>query len=204
MPTPFFNRRVELAAAIARDILRKSPTTKAQEAKECFSCGRHFIKGDGRFCRPHCRASFDDGGRPFGAPPDYVNPSIRWNVLIAGVTPSCTRCGAICVEIARDNKRQPYCCSRCRDERPKDCVVCGKNLNGLGRKGPYCSAGCIQKGVKNPRKAPLRPNAVLSSQKPLFHGHSEGHFENAIAPGGLERSRRTRRPRSAVRAEAAP
>jgi hypothetical protein len=60
-------KRPRLAAAIERDLLRSAP--KPQSAPPCFTCGRSYSRGDGRFCHPRCRSAFD-AGAPAYEPPD--------------------------------------------------------------------------------------------------------------------------------------
>jgi hypothetical protein len=63
----------------------------------------------------------------------FPDPSKLFFVIAGGPLRDCMRCGGW----------------RCRDDKPKDCAICGKGLNASGRRGPYCSDTCAHA----PRKA---------------------------------------------------
>jgi hypothetical protein len=49
---------------LARQLLDWKPLARV-DAPECFTCGRGYHRGDGRFCSPRCRHGFDDGFSPY-------------------------------------------------------------------------------------------------------------------------------------------
>ena len=72
-----------LARALFRD---RAPSSKPP-APTCFTCGRSYWRGDGRFCSARCREAFDAGFPPYD--PSYAektNP--RWYSLPIGDTAS--------------------------------------------------------------------------------------------------------------------
>jgi hypothetical protein len=139
-----------LALAIQRDLLNDDRPSISNVA-ECFMCGRAYTPkpqtGDdsNRFCSAHCREAFDAGmprnvDLPTAA--DWIGRDLSRCIQIAGPPiPRCDRCGGLCVELYR-KQGKVFCHWRCRDDKPRDCVVCGRNLYNLGRKGPYCSDTC--------------------------------------------------------------
>jgi hypothetical protein len=74
-----------LAAAIERDILRTRPVST--EAPTCFTCGRSFAKGDGRFCSTRCRAAFDNGFPPYEVTSCAPKVALGWKVIAGAATP---------------------------------------------------------------------------------------------------------------------
>jgi hypothetical protein len=68
--------KLALAGAIARDILAYQ--RPVAEAPECFSCGRSYSRGDGRFCTPKCREAYDGGS------PRYETAKARYSLPLRG------------------------------------------------------------------------------------------------------------------------
>ena len=69
---------------ITASLLREpAKPTRDVQVQACFSCGRTYSTGDGRFCHPRCRQWFDDGDPPYDHRyPDKSNP--RWYSLPMG------------------------------------------------------------------------------------------------------------------------
>jgi hypothetical protein len=64
-PTFYISDKV-YASALKRDRGREAKQAAENAGShECFTCGRSFIQGDGRFCSTECRASFNAGLPPF-------------------------------------------------------------------------------------------------------------------------------------------
>jgi hypothetical protein len=157
-----------LAKAIQRDLL-KDDRPSSSKSVECFLCGRPYTPkpqtGDdsNRFCSPPCREAFVVGmprSADLPTAANWVGRDLSRSIQIAGPTiPRCDRCGGLCVELHR-KQGKAFCHWRCRDDKPRDCVVCGKNLYHLGRKGPYCSDTC----ANAPRSKKTRSRAF--SAKP--------------------------------------
>ena len=95
MPKPVDNPLPRSMTPLAASLLAKPPTPPKDHARECFSCGRRFISGDGHFCHPRCRAWFDAGNPPYD--PNYASKSnSRWYSLPMGPTGfyiNCAGCG---------------------------------------------------------------------------------------------------------------
>ena len=157
-----------LILQIERDLLADRP--EREHAPECFACGRAYPcrgpDGDdsGRFCSPGCRIAYDAGFPAYERQRElsrgFPDPSKPFR-LVAGRLPACGRCGALCVETYMGKGGAVFCCWRCRDDKPRDCVVCGKWLNASGRRGPYCSDGC----ANTTRKA-KKAKMAMDSQTP--------------------------------------
>ena len=72
---------------LARALLRDRAPSSKPPAPTCFTCGRSYWRGDGRFCSARCREAFDAGFPPYD--PSYAektNP--RWYSLPIGDTAS--------------------------------------------------------------------------------------------------------------------
>jgi endogenous inhibitor of DNA gyrase (YacG/DUF329 family) len=142
--------RESLTAHIKADLLKSA--RHRDTTPKCFACGREFtpkpsVEDDNthRFCSQRCRRAYDRGFPRCEELPtatDLVGVDTSHDRQVAGTPiPSCTACGALCVELYKD-ARGPFCSWRCRDGKPRDCIVCGKSLYNTPRKGPYCSTGC--------------------------------------------------------------
>jgi hypothetical protein len=87
-------------SGLARQILDWKPPSRV-EAPECFTCGRSYSRGEGRFCSSRCRQGFDDGfpahepnyvrritniplgdWRVVAGPPDVAVGSCPWQVFL--------------------------------------------------------------------------------------------------------------------------
>lgn len=149
-----------LKTAIERDLLTERP--KAAPTPECFCCGREYTPGLGggddstRFCSDRCRDAYDRG-----LPRQVdIRTATGWLEVepaslrspVPPPFPACTRCGGACVELYK-GRGGPFCHWRCRDDKPRDCEVCGLSLYNSGRKGPYCSIVCANKTRKRPQIA---------------------------------------------------
>jgi hypothetical protein len=164
MHAPFINHRARLAEAIARDLLR--PAHKPQTSPTCFTCGRSFIKGDGRFCHRCCRAAFDAGLPPFE--PLDLDKSYSLPKGPTGFNINCKFCQT------RFDSRGLRCCStecerKFRQKQELDveltddpfravkrkCENCGGDIpnwrNGrrVSAATKFCSVRCQRKGPKN-------------------------------------------------------
>ena len=141
-------KQATLAKVIEADILAAKPEREATPT--CFACDR---ENRGRFCSARCRDAHDAGFPSFERQRElargFPDPSKPLALVAGGPVPDCMRCGDPCIETARGKHGEPFCGWRCRDDKPKDCAICGTGLNASGRRGPYCSPGC----ANTPRKA---------------------------------------------------
>jgi len=167
----------KLAAALERDLLSGS-ARKPQQATQCFGCGRHYIKGDGRFCHPRCRAAFDGGMPPFeplnldkfyslpkGPIGFYVEcanchkrfSSVGWRCC----SPECSRAHRLKQELDVELADDPF-----RTMKRK-CQECGGDIPNwrrgrrVSRATKYCCGRCRERYRKKPGMAPDSPQAVL-------------------------------------------
>jgi hypothetical protein len=68
---------------LARALLRDRAPSSKPPSPTCFTCGRSYWRGDGRFCSPRCRDAFDAGFPPYDPSyADKTNP--RWYSLPIG------------------------------------------------------------------------------------------------------------------------
>jgi hypothetical protein len=176
----FVNRRNALAAAIARDILNRCGRPR-DHAPTCFTCGRSYSRGDGRFCSLSCRAAFDAGL------PAYEPPNLdRHYNLPKGATGFYVDC-AHCKQ--RFDSRGWRCCSlkcarKLRECKERDklladdpfravkrkCLDCGGDIPNW-RKGRrvskatrFCSARCQKKRRRNGGIGANEPTSDLSAE----------------------------------------
>jgi hypothetical protein len=174
-----------LARAIAADLLRETPVSEA--APTCFACGREYTYGgpnaSGQFCSTRCRDAYDAGvpqHTQLPTPASWIGADFSRGMQVAGrIIPRCDRCGGLCVERYRSKAGRNYCHWRCRDDKPRDCIVCRKKLYAIDRRGPYCSPGCANEtrtkkasrvsGAKPQNRVEVRPveSALL---EPVFEG----------------------------------
>ena len=184
-------KRTRLAAAIERDILRQP--SRPIPSPTCFTCGRSFGRGDGRFCSTRCRSAFDDGLPPY-EPLDLDN----YYSLPKGPTGFHVDC-AHCRK--RFDSRGLRCCSAECEQKyhqkqaldtelaadpfrsvKRKCLACGGDIPNW-RKGRrvskatrFCCARCREKYRQNAEPGRDSPKAVFPRQtakKCPFHGPSE-------------------------------
>src|SRR5262245_19735200 len=170
-------RSDQLAAAIARDILaRPEPQSKYPS---CFSCGRTYSRGEGRFCSERCREGFDAGVPPYD--PDYVRkvseePSSAWRVVAGppGVNIGSPLYAPI---LERDERRRRELEAKRGGEliRPRRLCACGAKLPVWidGRKVSDRRKYCLACSPTKPRKAPSSPSGAIHAFEPHEMGVSE-------------------------------
>jgi len=128
----------------AASLIEAPKSTRDVAVSECFSCGRSYSTGDGRFCDPRCRAWFDAGKPPYN--PNYANKSNpHWYDLPMrrhGFLIPCAGCGK-----TSDSKGLRCCSTTCERtyrarqetiaamaevamEQPakRRCIHCGSNI----------------------------------------------------------------------------
>ena len=165
-------------APLAASLLAKAPAAPPDHAQECFSCGRRFTTGEGRFCHPRCRAWFDAGNPPY-EPTDY-RKSYDLPIGPGGFLISCKGCGktfdskglrccsADCERRYREREGTAAILAEVDMQLPtkRKCQHCGGDIpnwrNGrrVTKAARFCSDSCSGKAKRLPRAT----NPVLTTE----------------------------------------
>jgi hypothetical protein len=139
---------------LARALLRDRAPSAKPPAPTCFTCGRSYWRGDGRFCSTRCREGFDAGFPPYD--PNYAdktNP--RWYSLPIG------RHGFLI-----------------------DCANCKRRFDSIGLRCCSTKCEGLLSRKEKRRKASQKPPKITSQKqaptRPILRGRGKGtspHFE---------------------------
>jgi hypothetical protein len=166
---------------LARALLRNHDKQPSSAPPYCFTCGRTFARGEGRFCSCRCRAVFD-AGKPTYKPVDinYTLPKGRHGFLI-----DCAYCrkqfdsvGLRCCSLAceREHHRKQEIEAKLTNDPlrapPKrKCLTCGGDIPNwrtgrrVSKATKFCSPKCQKRSArKNAGMALGSPTSLLSGQ----------------------------------------
>lgn len=187
-----------IADAITRETLK--PTTPRSKAATCFTCGRGFIKGDGRFCSTRCRGAFDAGlpafeplnldtlySLPKGSIGFYVDcanchkrfDSVGWRCCSRECSRGYLAKQQLDAELADARFRvQKRKCDQCSGDIPN-----WRRGRRVRRTTRFCCARCRERYRRKPGTAPGSPQAVLpcetaekcpENQERILHERKQG------------------------------